>query len=108
MSETDELRAALRYRAALRRAVAIAESKRFGDAASHYMTARRTKTDLPPFTYQPSDDTLDRLATPSLVRRAPHAASDLARPVTPRAMSAILELADDLARQLTWSARRAW
>jgi hypothetical protein len=33
---------------------------------------------------------------------------DIARPVTPRAMSAILELADDLARQLTWSARRAW
>jgi hypothetical protein len=107
MSETDELRAALRYRAALRRAVAVAESKRFGDAASNYMTTRRTVTDLPPFTYQPADDTLDRLGTPSLARRSPRA-SDIVRPLTPRAMSAILELADDLARQITWSARRAW
>jgi hypothetical protein len=108
MSETDELRAALRYRAALRRAVAVAESKRFGDAAGKYMTTRRTVTDLPPFTYQPADDTLDRMGAPSLARRSSRAASDIVRPLTPRAMSAILELADDLARQITWSARRAW
>jgi hypothetical protein len=106
MSESDELRAALRYRAALRRAVAIAESKRFGDAASQYMTTRRSVGGLPPFSYQPADDTLDRLAGPALARRVPR--GDIARPVTPKAMTAILELADDLARQLTWSARRAW
>jgi hypothetical protein len=110
MPGTDELRAALRYRAALRRAVVIAESKRFGDAAGRYMHDRRTTTELPPFTYQPADDGFGRFAAPHVPRRTPRAGtrSDLAQPVSPRAMTAILELADDLARQLTWSARNAW
>jgi hypothetical protein len=105
LSETDELRAALRYRAAVRRALVIAETRRFGDAVSHYMDDRRAGRDLPPFRYQP-DERLTSLAVAPVPRRLRRA--DLARPVPPRAMAGIMELAEDLSRQLTWSSRRAW